>query len=233
MTDETPVESRGTSRRYDEDVDGRHAFRPSRPPRPVRRPATGPFTEHPPYTPRARPCRRGADAAAGRPAPAAAARARGRRGPAVDPGPAQTVTCPECGSAQSVNLNRRAATDFCRRCDFPLFWVQARTTRDWNAHSEREALRRLPGTGGSQRLASAACPHCAELNYATAETCVRCGLSMHVAPPPRPVPAPYVPPPVFEPVIEPESGVPWWVWVAVGTALVAIAVLVLFLTGVL
>jgi hypothetical protein len=240
MTDETRTESWGTSGRYDDGRfddgdDGRHAL-PAEPAADARPTSSyGTFLEHPPYntelaamtvdvpdqpsvSPRPQPV-------PGRPSPDA---------PQPDPGQQETVTCPECGSTQRVNLNRRAATDFCRRCDFPLFWVPARTTRDWNPNSEREALRRLPGTGGSQRLASVACPHCAELNYATAVTCVRCGQSMHVqAPPPPPAPAPYVPPPVYEPEPEPERGVPWWVWLLVGTVLVAIVVVVLFVTGVL
>lgn len=144
----------------------------------------------------------------------------------LDSGPREQVTCPECGSVQDVHLNRRDAVDFCRRCDFPLFWTPSRVTRDRDLGSQSEALRRLPGTVGRNTLASVACPHCAELNVVSAQDCIRCGLTMHpVAPPPPPPPvmAPPPPPPV---VVEPERGVPWWVWLLLALGTVAIVVLV-------
>src|SRR5262245_26909484 len=39
--------------------------------------------------------------------------------------PSDSVTCPECGTVGVVALTRRDATDFCRNCDYPLFWTPA------------------------------------------------------------------------------------------------------------
>ncbi len=165
--------------------------------------------------------------------PSPSPRPSGERAP-TDPS-AQSVTCPECGAVQQVHLNRREAVDFCRRCDFPLFWVPARVDRGWQPEASGESLRRLPGTAGANRLASAACPHCAELNLVTAEVCIRCGQAMRLAPPPPPPPAPVAPPPPPpEPVAEPERGIPWWVWLLVGIGVAAvITVVVLVVTGVI
>jgi len=41
----------------------------------------------------------------------------------------EAVTCPECGAMQQVALSRREANDFCRNCDFPLFWTPALVIR--------------------------------------------------------------------------------------------------------
>lgn len=142
----------------------------------------------------------------------------------LDAGPRDQVTCPECGATQEVHLNRRDAVDFCRRCDFPLFWTPSRVTRDRDLGPESEALRRLPGTVGRDLLASFACPHCAELNVVAAENCIRCGLSMHPVAPPPPPPVVVAPPPPV--VVEPERGVPWWVWLLLALATAAIVVLV-------
>ena len=118
------------------------------------------------------------------------------------------VNCPECGAVQDVYLNRRDAVDFCHNCDFPLFWTPSDVIRDRGA-GDGESLRRLPGTVGRTTLASAPCPHCAELNLVSAEVCIRCGQPMHpvVEAPPPPAPV-YIapPPPVVEP--EPKRGVP-------------------------
>ncbi len=148
-------------------------------------------------------------------------------------GPSDRVTCPECGSVQEVHLSRRDSSDFCRRCDFPLFWTPSQVTRDRDGVGEGEALRRLPGTAGRIRLASVACPHCAELNTVSAEVCVRCGLSMHPIAYEEPAPV-YIPPPPPEPepVIEEERDL-WWVWVVVAMTLVAIVLIALILTHVI
>ncbi|GAB2460655.1 hypothetical protein [Jatrophihabitans fulvus] len=144
----------------------------------------------------------------------------------------ERITCPECGAQQSVNLNRRDAEDFCSRCDYPLFWTPSRYERDRN-EAAADTLRRLPGTGGSTKLAHSACPHCAELNLVSAETCARCGSPMRViAPPPPPAPAPYLPPPPPEPEVP--RDIAWWaIWLAVGSLAVVGVLLTLFLTGVI
>jgi hypothetical protein len=152
---------------------------------------------------------------------------------ALTSSPPELVTCPECGATQQVQLNRRAASDFCSQCDFPLFWTPSRVERERAAASNGESLRRLPGTVGRSTLASAACPHCAELNLVSAVVCIRCGQSMHpvaAPPPPPPPPAPLPPPPVIE--VVPERGIPWWVWALLGVGIAAlITLVVLILTG--
>jgi hypothetical protein len=152
---------------------------------------------------------------------------------AMTSSPPELVTCPECGASQQVQLNRRAASDFCSQCDFPLFWTPSRVERERAAASNGESLRRLPGTVGRSTLASAPCPHCAELNVVSAAVCIRCGQSMHpveAPPPPPPPPAPLPPPPVIE--VVPERGIPWWVWALLGVGIAAlITLVVLILTG--
>ncbi len=151
----------------------------------------------------------------------------------LDVGTRELVTCPECGATQQVQVSRRDAADFCERCDFPLFWVPQRVTRDRADGGATESLRRLPGTVGRTTLASVPCPHCAEPNTVRAVVCVRCELPMRpLAPPPPPPPvqpAPAAPPPV---VIEPDRGTPWWVWLIVGVFAVTVVLVVLVLTGV-
>ena len=110
------------------------------------------------------------------------------------------VTCPECGEMATVDAGRRKSEDFCRNCDFPLFW--ARSTVVLASGEETGAsLRRLPGTVGRAATAALMCPHCGEPNSPTAQTCVRCLLSLHpveelppppvyIAPEPEPMPVP-------------------------------------------
>lgn len=131
-----------------------------------------------------------------------------------------------------VTLNRRESQDFCRKCDFPLFWTPSTVLRDPAAQSAEESLRRLPGTVGRATVASQPCPHCAEPNALSAQVCVRCGRSMHLeAPPPPPEPV-YVPPPPAPVYVEPEKErVAWWVWPLLGLILVlTITLLILGLT---
>jgi hypothetical protein len=141
-------------------------------------------------------------------------------------GTAEFVTCPECGTTATVNLRRRESADFCRNCDFPLFWTPSQVLLG-HADLADDSLRRLPGTTGRAMTASAACPHCAEPNPVMAETCVRCGRSMHVraeAPPPPPPPPVYVQPPA--PVyVEPKKRIPWWVWLVAGLLISTVVVL--------
>lgn len=144
----------------------------------------------------------------------------------------ELVTCPECGTSAGVTLNRREAADFCRNCDYPLFWTPTVVLRNY-AGSTEDSLRRLPGTVGRATVASLSCPHCAEPNAVSATVCVRCNRLLHPPPEPPPPPEPvYVPPPPPEPeYVEPERGIPWWVWLIVGlVAAVVIAFIVLIAT---
>jgi hypothetical protein len=143
--------------------------------------------------------------------------------------PPQTdqVTCPECGTVALVNLTRREAEDFCRNCDYPLFWTPSKILLDRAGLSD-DSLRRLPGTVGRVTVASFPCPHCAEPNQLTAIDCVRCGRPLrpvHFEPPP-PMPV-YVPPPPLEP--EPvKRGVPWWVWFAILLMVITVTLVLLY-----
>jgi len=148
---------------------------------------------------------------------------------AAPPPDRENVTCPECGAPAVVTVNRRQAEDFCRHCDYPLFWTPSLVVLDSGGLGQ-DSLRRLPGTTGRAMTASVSCPHCAEPNPLTAATCVRCGLSMHVqAPPPPPEPV-YLPPPPPPAPAPPEKHVPWWVWLLVGL-IVAAAITVGILVG--
>jgi hypothetical protein len=135
---------------------------------------------------------------------------------------AQVLTCPECGTVATVTVTRRESGDFCRKCDYPLFWVPSRIELD-RSNISNESLRRLPGTVGRATVASLACPHCAELNAVNAENCVRCGRPMQeVAQAPIVESPVYVAPPP-EPVIEPDPRWAWWVWVLIVTGLLVVA----------
>ncbi|WP_370250058.1 hypothetical protein [Nocardioides sp.] len=130
------------------------------------------------------------------------------------------LACPECGTEAEVSLTRRDAVDFCRQCDFPLFWTPTQIRLDDTRRTAEESLRRLPGTAGRVTVGSVPCPHCQEANGLAAVTCIRCGLPMvvtPVAPPPVPVAAP-------APVVVPQPRTPWWVW------LVGLLTLALFVT---
>ena len=143
------------------------------------------------------------------------------------------VTCPECGQLATVNMARRSAEDFCRNCDFPLFWAKG-TVIVPEDQETGASLRRLPGTVGRAATAALICPHCAEPNAPTAQICVRCALSLHPVDIPEPEPAP---PPLimFEPAPEPAAepapapGFDWWWIVAVVMAVIAITLIILLI----
>jgi hypothetical protein len=149
---------------------------------------------------------------------------------AVMPPPAtEFLTCPECGTTAQVTLNRRDSVDFCRNCDYPLFWTPSKVFRDRSADND-ESLRRLPGTVGRATIASLACPFCYEPNALNAQTCVRCGRPMHpVAEAPAPAPV-YVPPPPPAPLPEPKATVAWWVWALLGLGAAALIALIVLIT---
>jgi hypothetical protein len=148
---------------------------------------------------------------------------------AVMPSPAtETVTCPECGTVSQVTLNRRESLDFCRTCDFPLFWTPTKVVRDPSSTTD-ESLRRLPGQAGRATIASLPCPFCYEPNALSAQTCIRCQRPMHpVEEPPPPAPVHVAPAP--EPlVVEPAAKVAWWVWALLALGAAALVVLVVLI----
>lgn len=114
-----------------------------------------------------------------------------------------SITCPGCGTVSHFDHVRRDATEFCRRCDYPLFWVRSGDA-PMAVDAEGDAgLRRLPGAGGRQAVASLGCPQCNEPNLYTATLCIRCGADLRPAPAPAPV-APVVVEPPPPPPPEPE-----------------------------
>jgi len=144
------------------------------------------------------------------------------------------VSCPSCGATAMVTLNRRESRDFCRVCDYPLFWTPGAIVRD-DIPGAGESLRRLPGQAGRVTVASQPCPTCAEPNALSALICIRCSgpMKLEVAPPP-PAPVYVAPVPVLEPVIIEEKKVPWWVWALIGAGFViTVTLIVLAVTGVL
>lgn len=152
--------------------------------------------------------------------------------PTVAPVPASTavelVTCPSCGTSAQVTLNRRESDDFCRTCDFPLFWTPSKIFRGEDDNGA-DSLRRLPGTVGRATIASLNCPTCFEPNSLSAQVCVRCGGPMHLSVEPPPLPVPPPPPVVPEPPPPEPEQVGWWVWamLALGAAgLIALIVLI-------
>jgi ssDNA-binding Zn-finger/Zn-ribbon topoisomerase 1 len=136
----------------------------------------------------------------------------------------ESITCPECGTVAQVQLTRRESGDFCAKCDFPLFWTPS-TIQLGEGATDGATLRRLPGTGGKQTVASTACPHCREANPITNSTCFRCGQPMALAPAPPP-PAPvYVAPP---PPMPEAKKTPWWVFAIAGVTAALFVALVIW-----
>jgi ribosomal protein L40E len=128
------------------------------------------------------------------------------------------VTCPGCGTVSRVDAGRRFADDFCRSCDYPLFWAVERVPLPVDSTGDG-GLRRLPGTAGRAALAALACPTCTEPNPPAAVLCGRCGSEL------RPKPVVEVvaePEPVVEPEPEPVAGTPWWVYALGLTAILVI-----------
>lgn len=129
------------------------------------------------------------------------------------------VTCPGCGAMSQVDAARRFADDFCRHCDYPLFWAVERVALPVDQGGD-SGLRRLPGTAGLAALAALQCPACTEPNPPSAVQCGRCGADLH----PKAVTVEAAPEPIVEVVAEPEpAGTPWWIW-AMGTALLCVIV---------
>ncbi len=114
-----------------------------------------------------------------------------------------SITCPGCGTVSHFDQLRRDAQEFCRRCDYPLFWVRSGDAPLPVDAEGDSGLRRLPGAGGRQAVASLGCPQCNEPNVYTATLCIRCGADLRPAPP-TPPPAPVVEEPPPPPPPEPE-----------------------------
>ena len=136
----------------------------------------------------------------------------------------EQVTCPECGTVAMVALTRRESDDFCRQCDYPLFWTPSKVVLD-SGNLAGDSLRRLPGTSGRVLVGSVPCPHCAEGNVLTAELCARCGGDMN---PPAPAPVVAAPEPPPAPAPEPTKPVPWWLWAVGGTTLLLLIALIVY-----
>lgn len=142
-----------------------------------------------------------------------------------------SLACPGCGSQVEVEQFAKSSEEFCRTCDYPLFWAtppQALTLE--NGDGAEPTLRRLPGAGGRQAIASAACPTCMELNALDAEVCTRCGGPMVlVEPEPEPEPEPVAEvAPEPEPEFFPEPKHDWRPWALLAIlAVIAIVILVL------
>jgi hypothetical protein len=146
---------------------------------------------------------------------------------AMPPPATETITCPECGTIAHVTVNRRESMDFCRKCDFPLFWTPAAVLRDPSGTTD-ESLRRLPGQAGRATVASLPCPFCYEPNALSAQTCIRCHRPMHPVEEPPPLAPVYVPPPAPV-VVEQPSRVAWWVWALLALGAAALIVLVVLI----
>ena len=129
------------------------------------------------------------------------------------------VTCPECGTVTELPAIRRAADEFCRHCDFPLFWTPSAVPAAVGGPTADTTLRRLPGAGGRQRIGSKVCPECGELNPLGNTHCIRCTADLDPRPPEPVVELP--PPPEPEPEPLPEPGTPWWWWLILAAVLTA------------
>lgn len=110
------------------------------------------------------------------------------------------VSCPNCGTQSYFDELTRDAEAFCRKCDYPLFWAQASRGVSDEDLTQSFGLRRLPGAGGREAIATIACPQCAERNALARRICIRCGADLHPVPKVR-APEPEL---VVEPDPEPE-----------------------------
>jgi hypothetical protein len=137
----------------------------------------------------------------------------------------ERLTCPDCGEIAEIQPGRRRSDDFCRRCDFPLFWARSAVITPFGENASA-SLRRLPGTVGRAATAGLSCPHCGEPNSPAALICIRCGGDMHpVAPPPPPPVVVYQPPPP-PPVPVPEKTSWWWLVIVAVCLLVIVTIVV-------
>jgi hypothetical protein len=127
------------------------------------------------------------------------------------------IVCPECGQVTSLVAIRRAAEEFCKHCDYPLFWAPTAVPLVAGSGSSEATLRRLPGAGGRMLIGTLVCPTCGELNPMSEVFCIRCGdplFPVEQEPEPEPPPPPPPPPP------EPEPRSLWWLWVLIASIVV-------------
>ncbi len=134
------------------------------------------------------------------------------------------VTCPECGTVTELPAIRRSADEFCRHCDYPLFWLPSAVPVTTPGGNAATALRRLPGAGGRQRIGSKDCPACGELNPLGAVDCLRCGAALDPQPEEPVVVAAPEPEPVVAPAPVPVKHTPWWWWLVLAGVLTAAVV---------
>lgn len=111
------------------------------------------------------------------------------------------IVCPGCGATADMPKLARSSDEFCRSCDFPLFWADGNVRPPDDDEPLGMVIRRQPGAGGRQLVAIETCPECQELNRPTAVYCQRCGAEMHPVPPP-------VQPTHFEPPVAPPAPTP-------------------------
>jgi hypothetical protein len=144
-----------------------------------------------------------------------------------------TFECPGCGTVVSLATVQNSAEEFCRVCDFPLFWAEQAQVQLVAADTADAALAaarlRRPGAAGRQTPVGESCPSCGEINVADATFCHRCGSPMRLQPVTEVVPEVVVEAPEPPPVV-----VPWWrrhlaPFLAGGATLLGLVVLVLLL----
>ena len=144
------------------------------------------------------------------------------------------IACPSCGAPAKLLQLRPVADQFCRECDYPLFWTRSTEFAESTPEeSNGEGIRRLPGIAGLQDQASMSCPNkdCKEPNPVAEEFCVRCGTQLHPvtsvvieALPESSFPRPLPPPP---PPPEPVKPSPWPMVVLAVAIAISILIIVL------
>lgn len=95
------------------------------------------------------------------------------------------IVCPECSTETFIDdkdsFLEGSPDEFCRNCDFPLFWAPADAVRTETAVAvdppQVSPLRRLPGTEGLEMSTGIRCWNCGEMNDPEHphDTCWRCG----------------------------------------------------------
>jgi hypothetical protein len=142
------------------------------------------------------------------------------------------ISCPRCGLESTYDVIRKSYDEFCRRCDYPLFWAPSVAPVGAAVSGSDAALRRLPGASGRSLIGTKDCWNCGELNASMRTLCVRCGVSLEKPveqeePEPEPVVL-FIPPP---PTPQPEKGWRWWMWALLLLAIAIIVVTVVVLVN--
>ena len=132
-----------------------------------------------------------------------------------------TITCPECGTITTFDQIQRDSTEFCQRCDYPLFWARPDGPALVSTSNIDVSRRRLPGTGGRLVVGSRPCPECGEQNPLNGVYCIRCSALLDPLPVPEPPPPPAPLPPPPPP---PEPARNWWPWIVLGVGVVILLV---------